>query len=186
MVDLHFFWFHPPRHRVLLALACWYGDEHVLVKVPRGANRKQPPGHSFRSYQNVEASCPASLPVPAAVPLQAMDGMPAPSYQSRPTDPYSLEETAGAMELVNSQFEATVKERADNEATQAEEVKRRAEEELDGFYDERTDEVRKRRGRWQLRQPGWYKCPQALAVWPLGMPHLQHSGGGGGGMHYLY
>lgn len=63
------------------------------------------------------------------------------------------------MEQVNSQFEATVKDRADNEATQAEEVKRRAEEELDGFYDERTDEVRKRRGRRQLQRPRWYKCP---------------------------
>lgn len=69
--------------------------------------------------------------------------MPAPAYQPRPTDPYSLEEAAGVMEQVNSQFEAMIQGRADNEAAQAEEVKRRAEEELDGFYDERTDEVRK-------------------------------------------
>lgn len=71
------------------------------------------------------------------------------------------------MEQANSQFEATVKERADNEATQAEEVKRRAEEELDGFYDERTDEVRKRRGRRLLQRLGWHRCPQALAIWCL-------------------
>lgn len=34
-----------------------------------------------------------------------------------------------------------VKERAEKEAAQAAEVKKRAEEELDGFYDTRTDEV---------------------------------------------
>lgn len=72
---------------------------------------------------------------------QPMDSMPAPSYQPRPTDPYSMEEAAAVMELVNNQFEASVKERADKEAAKAVEVKRLAEEELDAFYDERTDEV---------------------------------------------
>lgn len=46
------------------------------------------------------------------------------------------------MEAAQSQFDAAVKERADKEAAKAAEVKRLAEEELDGFYDERTDEVR--------------------------------------------
>lgn len=45
------------------------------------------------------------------------------------------------MENVRAQFEATIAARAEEEATQAAEVRRRAEEELDGFYDERTDEV---------------------------------------------
>lgn len=45
------------------------------------------------------------------------------------------------MEAAQSQFDAVVKERAEKEATKAAEVKRLAEEELDGFYDERTDEV---------------------------------------------
>lgn len=45
------------------------------------------------------------------------------------------------MESAQSEFDAMVKERADKEAAQAAEVKRLAEEELDGFYDERTDEV---------------------------------------------
>lgn len=62
-------------------------------------------------------------------------------YQPKPTDPFSLEESAGVMEAAQSQFDAVVKERADKEAAKAAEVKRLAEEELDGFYDERTDEV---------------------------------------------
>ncbi len=45
------------------------------------------------------------------------------------------------MEAAQSEFDAVVKERADKEAAKAAEVKRLAEEELDGFYDERTDEV---------------------------------------------
>lgn len=45
------------------------------------------------------------------------------------------------METAQNQFDAIVKERADKEAAQAAEVKTRAEEELDGFYDTRTDEV---------------------------------------------
>lgn len=46
------------------------------------------------------------------------------------------------MESAQNQFDAAVKERADKEAAKAAEVKKLAEEELDGFYDERTDEVR--------------------------------------------
>lgn len=46
------------------------------------------------------------------------------------------------METAQSAFDAVVKERADKEAVQAAEVKKRAEEELDGFYDTRTDEVK--------------------------------------------
>ena len=68
---------------------------------------------------------------------------PATPYQPRPTDPYSLEEAAAVLDLVNTQFEAAVRERAEKEVAKADEVKRRAEEELDGFYDERTDEVSK-------------------------------------------
>lgn len=45
------------------------------------------------------------------------------------------------MEEAQSQFDVVVKERAEKEAAKAAEVKRLAEEELDGFYDGRTDEV---------------------------------------------
>lgn len=45
------------------------------------------------------------------------------------------------METAQSQFDAAVKERAEKEAAKAAEVKKLAEEELDGFYDGRTDEV---------------------------------------------
>lgn len=72
---------------------------------------------------------------------QGLDAMPAPSYQPRPTDPYNLEESAEVMEMVQAEFEAAVAARARKEAAAAAEVRRRAEEELDGFYDQRTDEV---------------------------------------------
>lgn len=74
---------------------------------------------------------------------QALDVMPPPlMYQPRPTDPYTLEESASVMETVRAQFETAIAARAEKEAVQAAEVRRRAEEELDGFYDDRTDEVR--------------------------------------------
>lgn len=53
-----------------------------------------------------------------------------------------MQEAAEVIETANKQFETAVRERAEKEATQSMEVKRRAEEELDGFYDQRTDEVR--------------------------------------------
>lgn len=73
---------------------------------------------------------------------QPLDAMPAPSYTPRPTDPYSFEEAREIIESANLRFETAVQERANKEAAQAAEVKRRAEEDLDGFYDQRTDEVR--------------------------------------------
>ena len=68
--------------------------------------------------------------------------MPAPSYKPRPTDPYTIEEAAEVIETAKAQFETAIQERADKEAARAAEVRRLAEEELDGFYDQRTDEVR--------------------------------------------
>lgn len=79
-------------------------------------------------------------------PPQGLDAMPAPSYKPRPTDPYSLEESAAVMDVVRAEFEAAVSTRAEKEAAAAAEVRRRAEEELDGFYDQRTDEVIRGRG----------------------------------------
>lgn len=52
------------------------------------------------------------------------------------------------METAQSQFDAAVKERADQEVAKAAEVKKLAEEELDGFYDGRTDEVLQRSPRF--------------------------------------
>ncbi|CAN0488378.1 unnamed protein product, partial [Laminaria digitata] len=78
-------------------------------------------------------------------------------YQPRPTDPYSLEEAASILETVRNQFEAAVRERADKEAAKATEVKRRAEEELDGFYDDRTDEVARRQARSREQEEAFLK-----------------------------
>ncbi|CAM9622654.1 unnamed protein product [Ectocarpus fasciculatus] len=87
------------------------------------------------------------------MPLQASST----PYQPKPTDPYSLEETAGVMEAAQIQFDAGVKERAEKEATKAAEVKRLAEEELDGFYDERTDEVARRQARSREQEETFLK-----------------------------
>ncbi|CAN0104989.1 unnamed protein product [Ectocarpus sp. 12 AP-2014] len=87
------------------------------------------------------------------VPLQASST----PYQPKPTDPYSLEEAAGVMEEAQSQFDAVVKERAEKEAAKTAEVKRLAEEELDGFYDERTDEVARRQARSREQEETFLK-----------------------------
>ncbi|CAM9219447.1 unnamed protein product [Scytosiphon promiscuus] len=78
-------------------------------------------------------------------------------YRPKPTDPYSLEETAEVMETAQSEFDAVVKERAEKEAARAAEVKRLAEEELDGFYDERTDEVARRQARSREQEEAFLK-----------------------------
>ncbi|CAN0099599.1 unnamed protein product [Ectocarpus sp. 4 AP-2014] len=87
------------------------------------------------------------------VPLQASST----PYQPKPTDPYSLEEAAGVMEEAQSQFDAVVNERAEKEAAKAAEVKRLAEEELDGFYDGRTDEVARRQARSREQEETFLK-----------------------------
>eukprot|EP00903_Cladosiphon_okamuranus_P015211 g14059.t1 len=89
----------------------------------------------------------------SGMPLQASST----PYQPKPTDAYSLEEAAAVMESAQSQFDAAVKERADKEAAKAEEVKKLAEEELDGFYDERTDEVARRQARSREQEETFLK-----------------------------
>ncbi|CAM9250063.1 unnamed protein product [Pylaiella littoralis] len=93
----------------------------------------------------------------SGMPLQASSTL----YQPKPTDPYSLEEAAAVIETAQNQFDVVVKERAEKEAAQAAEVKKRAEEELDGFYDTRTDEVARRQARSREQEEAFLKVVSA-------------------------
>ncbi|CAM9147525.1 unnamed protein product [Choristocarpus tenellus] len=62
----------------------------------------------------------------------------------RPTDLYTEEESAGVLENLMQAFEAQLSERAQLELQKAGEALRRAEEDLDRFYDDRTDQVARR------------------------------------------
>ncbi|CAM9889367.1 unnamed protein product [Discosporangium mesarthrocarpum] len=76
----------------------------------------------------------------SGMPQDGLGTMPSPPKR-RPTDPYNEEESAGVLEDFRQAFELKVVERAQREAEEGREALRRAEEELDGFYDKRTDQV---------------------------------------------